>query len=111
MKYLILGNGVAGVTAAETIRQFDPAGDITMIGDESFPPYSRPMISLLLEGSISADSRYARPGQESRRLRLKGLGGFARGMSRSANSSNMSMLASMRPTASSSSSRGSGFSM
>ncbi len=55
MKYLILGNGVAGVTAAETIRQFDPAGDITMIGDESFPPYSRPMISLLLEGSISAD--------------------------------------------------------
>ena len=55
MKYLILGNGVAGVTAAETIRQFDPAGDITMIGDESFPPYSRPMISLLLEGSISSD--------------------------------------------------------
>lgn len=55
MTYLILGNGVAGVTAAETIRQFDPAGNITMIGDETFPPYSRPMISLLLEGSISSD--------------------------------------------------------
>jgi NAD(P)H-nitrite reductase large subunit len=55
MKYLILGNGVAGVTAAETVRQLDPAGDITMIGDETFPPYSRPMISLLLEGSIGSD--------------------------------------------------------
>ena len=55
MKYLILGNGVAGVTAAETVRQLDPAGDITMIGDETFPPYSRPMISLLLEGSIGSN--------------------------------------------------------
>lgn len=55
MNYLILGNGVAGVTAAETIRQLDPAGEITMIGDETFQPYSRPMISLLLEGSIGSD--------------------------------------------------------
>jgi NAD(P)H-nitrite reductase large subunit len=55
MNYLILGNGVAGVTAAEAIRQLDPSGEITIIGDETFPPYSRPMISLLLEGSIGSD--------------------------------------------------------
>ena len=55
MKYLILGNGVAGITAAETIRELDPVGEITMIGDETSLPYSRPMISLLLEGSIGPD--------------------------------------------------------
>ncbi len=55
MKYVIIGNGVAGVHAAEAIRQNDPHGKITMIGDETFPPYCRPMISLMLEGSIGAE--------------------------------------------------------
>ncbi len=55
MKYVIAGNGVAGMRAAESIRQFDPAGQITMIGDEAGPPYCRPMISLVLEGAVDAD--------------------------------------------------------
>jgi len=55
MKYIIIGNGVAGVYAAETIRQLDANGDITMIGDETFPPYCRPMISHLLEGTVTRD--------------------------------------------------------
>lgn len=55
MKYVIIGNGVAGITAAESIRQFDSQGDITIISDETFPPYCRPMISHLLEGSASAE--------------------------------------------------------
>jgi NADPH-dependent 2,4-dienoyl-CoA reductase/sulfur reductase-like enzyme len=38
MNYVILGNGVAGIHAAETIRQLDPNGKITMISDEVFPP-------------------------------------------------------------------------
>ncbi len=53
MKYVIVGNGVAGVRAAETVRRMDAEGEITMIGDETFPPYCRPMISLVLEGAIS----------------------------------------------------------
>ncbi len=56
MKYVIIGNGVAGVYAAEAIRQLDADGNITMIGDESFPPYCRPMISHLLEGSVMPDN-------------------------------------------------------
>ncbi len=55
MEYLILGNGIAGVSAAEAIRQIDPAGGITMVGDETFPPYSRPMISMVLAGQVSPD--------------------------------------------------------
>lgn len=51
MKHVIIGNGIAGVSAAEAIRQVDPSAAITLIGDETFPPYSRPMISHVLEGS------------------------------------------------------------
>ena len=55
MNYVIIGNGVAGVTAAEAIRQLDPEGKLTMIGDETFDPYCRPMISLVLDGSTEPD--------------------------------------------------------
>ena len=51
MKYVIIGNGVAGIHAAEAIRHLDPDGDLTLIGDETFPPYCRPMISMVLEGA------------------------------------------------------------
>jgi nitrite reductase (NADH) large subunit len=51
MKHVIIGNGIAGVCAAETIRMLDATADITLIGDEIFPPYSRPMISHILAGS------------------------------------------------------------
>ncbi|CAB5079042.1 Nitrite reductase probable [NAD(P)H] subunit (EC [Olavius algarvensis associated proteobacterium Delta 3] len=55
MAYVIIGNGVAGVSAAESIRQLDRDGRIVMIGDETEIPYCRPMISLVLEGAIPAD--------------------------------------------------------
>jgi NAD(P)H-nitrite reductase large subunit len=55
MKHIIIGNGVAGVHAAETIRRFDPHGAITMISDEALPPYCRPMISMVLEGSVAPE--------------------------------------------------------
>ncbi len=51
MRYVIIGNGVAGVHAAESIRFLDAEGSITMIGDEAMLPYCRPMISMVLEGS------------------------------------------------------------
>ena len=51
MEYVIIGNGVAGIHGAEAIRRQDPEGRITLIGDETFPPYCRPMISMVLEGS------------------------------------------------------------
>ncbi|CAN2042353.1 FAD-dependent oxidoreductase [Candidatus Magnetomoraceae bacterium gMMP-15] len=40
-KYLIIGNGVAGTTAAENIRSRDSKGIITIITDEDLPFYSR----------------------------------------------------------------------
>ena len=60
MKYLILGNGPAGVIAAETLRKADPKGKITMVGSEDEPPYSRMAIPYLLEGNIDEAGTYLR---------------------------------------------------
>jgi predicted NAD/FAD-dependent oxidoreductase len=35
MKYVIIGNGIAGTMAAESIRQIDTQGEIKMISDEN----------------------------------------------------------------------------
>jgi NAD(P)H-nitrite reductase large subunit len=44
-KYLIIGGGIAGTTAAETIRQNDKSGSIAIVKDEPYPLYSRVMLS------------------------------------------------------------------
>lgn len=44
-KYLIIGGGVAGVTAAETIRQNDTEGSLAIVSDEPYLLYSRVMLS------------------------------------------------------------------
>ncbi len=56
MRYVILGNGVAGIHAAEAIRHLDADGPITMISDEPSLPYCRPMISLVLEGTAGREA-------------------------------------------------------
>ncbi len=44
-KYVIVGGGIAGTTAAQTIRAADKNGSITIISDEPFLLYSRIMLS------------------------------------------------------------------
>ena len=45
--YLILGGGVAALSAAEAIRARDPQTPIAMVSEETMPPYSRPMLTKL----------------------------------------------------------------
>ncbi len=45
--YLIVGAGVAGLSACEGIRQHDKKGTISMVGNELHPPYERPALSKL----------------------------------------------------------------
>ncbi len=52
MKHLIIGAGPAGVRAAETLRQVDPHGEITLVGDEPGEPYARMAIPYILAGRI-----------------------------------------------------------
>ncbi|HVG97842.1 MAG TPA: FAD-dependent oxidoreductase [Chloroflexota bacterium] len=40
-RYVIIGNGVAGTTAAETIRKADAEAIITILADEPYPLYNR----------------------------------------------------------------------
>jgi NAD(P)H-nitrite reductase len=60
MNYVILGAGPAGVMAAETIRQVDKTGNITLIGGEPEPPYSRMALPYLLAGNIEEHGTYLR---------------------------------------------------
>ena len=40
-RYVIVGNGVAGTTAAETLRKNDPQCSVTLLTDEPYPLYNR----------------------------------------------------------------------
>lgn len=64
MKHVILGNGPAGVIAAEILRKHAPRDEILLIGDEPEPPYSRMAIPYLLSGSIGEDGTYLRKGKD-----------------------------------------------
>ena len=51
--YLIIGNGVAGTTAAENIRKQDGDGKITIMTDEDLPFYYRIRLNEYLAGEIT----------------------------------------------------------
>jgi nitrite reductase (NADH) large subunit len=51
--YLIIGNGVAGTTAAENIREHDENGTITIVTDEDLPFYSRIRLNEFISGDIT----------------------------------------------------------
>ncbi len=61
LSYLIIGNGIAGVTAAEILRAEDSAADITVIADDPFPVYYRPALKDYLAGRVREDKLWARP--------------------------------------------------
>jgi NAD(P)H-nitrite reductase large subunit len=60
MKHVIIGNGPAGVVAAETLRKADPGATITLIGDEPEPPYSRMALPYLMMGDIAESGTHLR---------------------------------------------------
>ncbi|NLE82998.1 MAG: NAD(P)/FAD-dependent oxidoreductase, partial [Chloroflexi bacterium] len=54
-RFLIVGGGIAGVSAAEAIHQVDPSADITLISDEPDLPYFRMSLTRYLAGEIGRD--------------------------------------------------------
>jgi len=60
MQHIIIGAGPAGVVAAETLRKYDADASITIIGDESEPPYSRMAIPYYLANNIGEEGSYLR---------------------------------------------------
>jgi NAD(P)H-nitrite reductase large subunit len=72
MSYVIVGAGPAGVAAAETLCEAAPGSEITLVGDEPEPPYSRMAIPYILTGEIEESGAYLRKTEdfyESRNIR------------------------------------------
>ena len=60
MIYIVVGAGPAGVVAAEHLRKFDPLANISIIGSEPEPPYSRMAIPYYLTNKIEESGTYLR---------------------------------------------------
>ena len=58
--YVIVGGGIAGVTAAETLRNEEPSAEITVIADTPLPAYYRPALKDYLAGRVTEDTLYVR---------------------------------------------------
>ena len=58
--YLVIGNGVAGTTAAENIRQQDREGNITIVTDEDLPFYYRVRLNEHISGDITEEQLIAK---------------------------------------------------
>jgi len=52
-RYVIIGNGVAGTTAAETLRKNDPNCSIHLFTNERYPLYNRVSLPRFLQGVIT----------------------------------------------------------
>jgi len=61
MNYVIIGNSTAAIGCIEGIRQVDPQGPITVITNEKYHTYSRPLISYLLYGKTDEERMKYRP--------------------------------------------------
>jgi nitrite reductase (NADH) large subunit len=60
-RYVIVGNGVAGVTAAQSIVRADPSAEVHIFGAEPYPYYQRPRLLEFLAGEIEQQTLYFRP--------------------------------------------------
>ncbi len=51
-RYVIIGNGVAGTSAAETLRKYNPNCSIHLLTNEPYPLYNRVSLPRFLQGVI-----------------------------------------------------------
>ena len=64
MHYVIAGAGPAAIAAAEHLRELDADSEVTLIGAQSQPPYSRMAIPYFLTGKVGEEGTYLRRSQD-----------------------------------------------
>lgn len=79
-RYVIVGAGIAGLTAAQTIRGADPRAQLTLVADERHLPYSRPGLAYYLANDIPQTQLFAWSADELRGLKAAFLHGRAVGL-------------------------------
>jgi len=68
--YLIIGGGIAGTTAAETIREHDGEGLIAILTKEDQVLYSRVMLPEYIEGRIHRENVFLRTAEDYAKNRI-----------------------------------------
>lgn len=68
--YCIIGGGVAGVTAAETIRARDPNGTIGIFSAETYRLYSRVLLPHYVKGEMEREKLFLRKEDDYERTRI-----------------------------------------
>lgn len=71
MYYVIIGNGGAGVSALQTIRNIDNKSEITIISKEKYPAYSPCSLPNLISGEIDKPTIFRFDRQFYTRLNVK----------------------------------------
>ncbi len=67
-RYVIIGSGVAAISAAEAIRSVDESGSITFIGEDPHGFYSRPGLAYYLTGELDEKQLFPYRPEDYKRL-------------------------------------------
>lgn len=77
MRHLIIGNGVAGISVAETIRKNRHDDEIILLSDETGPPYWRASLTKYILDIIPADKMLVKPSSWIQNLSVQQVNGKA----------------------------------
>jgi len=70
MRVAVIGNGIAGFSAASTIRRVNEQCEITMIAPETTPLYSACVLPHYISGKISRDHTFVKTDKDYSRLHI-----------------------------------------
>lgn len=76
-RHIIVGTGVAGISAAEAIRAADGAAEITLVGEDPHGFYSRPGLAYYLTGELPEKQLSIYTKDDWRRLNIRFIPGRA----------------------------------
>jgi nitrite reductase (NADH) large subunit len=71
VRYIIIGNGVAGTSAAAHIRQIDSNGQITILSEEAYPFYTKIRLPEFLSGEVDEQKLIIRKSEWYRELKIE----------------------------------------
>src|SRR5678816_4221855 len=82
MNYVIIGSGVAGIAAIESIRSLDSDNTVTLIGNDPYGFYSRPGLAYYLTGELHDKALFPRTAEDLKKLNFRTIKGKVTKISR-----------------------------